>query len=190
MKPNVNRIVGLLALMLIITLALFVTSAHSFSLVDSIKDLFTTQSEPAFAEYSKIKKLNNIDASSEAVEEFLDTRNNYDDLTYEPTINNKPITLLTKSAPQRIKGIKANNKLYAIELLACDYATKQCALRINGVPSGGLKAKGENSKSSFRLDKYHDIEIDSIDFYKCDNKKFCDYYYDAYDEISIKVINT
>ena len=80
------------------------------------------------------------------------------------------------------KGYIINNKGYVIHLIKCVRELQGCYFRINGLSTGKLQAGDE-----YTLDETHSLHIESIEYDYCDNKRFCDYYYDAYDRVEIDV---
>ena len=101
-------------------------------------------------------------------------------------------TITTKqSNNEDKKGYRFNKKLYAIHLIACDTNTKSCAFRINGIPTGKLNPENhkeiKNPKTEFSLDETHSITIKNIQWNYCDNRRFCDYHYEAYNKVEVEI---
>ena len=88
-------------------------------------------------------------------------------------------------------GHMINGKRYIIELLACDRRSKSCSFMINGdvvTKNIFLSDKEKEGKQvGFDLDGDYMLVINSIRFDYCDNKRICDYDYEAYDLVDIAV---
>ena len=85
----------------------------------------------------------------------------------------------------KIEGFVLNNKKYAIHLVACNREKGTCNFRINGAVAKDLSPNGI---STFDLDENYAIKINSIKIDYCDNRRICDYYYQAYDLVEIEVM--
>lgn len=121
----------------------------------------------------------NIHSDSYA-REYLAKHNNFSDLKFEKISGSKEIKLIVSASQRDIKGIEKENKRYAIDLVGCDYNTKTCNLRVNGVLIPNLK----KNMTSISVDKQTSIEVEDSVFDKCD-LRYCDLRRDTYNELNV-----
>ncbi|NQV09131.1 hypothetical protein HQ529_04730 [Candidatus Woesearchaeota archaeon] len=122
---------------------------------------------------------------------YLEVYNNFSDIEFSRISETAPVDMKVGAVNKNIKGLNINNKTYAIHLIACDQHYNSCNFRINGVPTRKIYSS-ELSKSgvqkNFRFDEDYELEIKSIKFKFCDNRRFCDYYYESYDLVEVKIV--
>ena len=87
-----------------------------------------------------------------------------------------------------LNGLILDTKKYVIDLAACDERTKGCILKINGVDTYKIYADNTNKEqNTFDINDDYVIKINSIIFDFCDNKRFCDTYFEAYDLVNVSI---
>jgi hypothetical protein len=127
------------------------------------------------------------------IQNYLRTYKNFSNIKYEkiPFNSTTKLRLTVGAKEDNIKGFEIGSKRYAIHLIFCDHITKTCAFRINGVATGALAAINNlkaNITSKFDLDENYALQIENIQFYYCDNRRFCNVHYEAYDIVNISVM--
>lgn len=71
---------------------------------------------------------------------------------------------------------------YNFEHLLCNREDNKCAIVINGKTTGPLSVS-----DTYNLDNNYFFKIDSITFDFCDNRRFCDYDFQAYDIVKFSI---
>lgn len=137
--------------------------------------------------------VNNVSIQTPYIKQYLATYNDFSDVMYEKVLPNSVTheVLTVGNHEDNIKGFEINGKRYAVHLLLCDYNLQRCFFRINGVPTGALHAFKEGQpedSAAFNLDATYKIKINSITFDHCDNRRFCNLHYEAYDIVNISVM--
>ena len=96
--------------------------------------------------------------------------------------------MLIGAKEDNIKGFEINGERFAVHLLYCDSYNRNCVFRVNGVPTGKISVKGTpGRKDSFALSPEYDLVIDSAQFNFCDNRRFCNLAFEAYDVVGVVV---
>ncbi len=113
--------------------------------------------------------------------DYFSQNDNFSSIAYVAIDSQLPkqIALSTDHGNENIKGIELNNERYLIDLIACDYNQQACFFKINGVSTGALHSKEISTKSKFGLDENHQIEISSITWDYCGNRRFCNLHYES-----------
>lgn len=114
---------------------------------------------------------------------YLERNSNFSELEFkELTENTKTVSFKTGNIIDNIKGYELDKNKYAIHLIACDRERNTCNFRINGV-----LAKELGVSSTFDLDNRYKIKVKSIKIDYCDNRRVCDFLFDAYDLVEVEV---
>ncbi len=124
-------------------------------------------------------------------QEYIRWYNNFSSLHFEEIGNKTEISTAIEvgNFDHELKGFTIDNKMYAIELVSCDEKTKGCGFKINGIDTGKIYVSDEDRiPQSFNLNANYNIIINSITFNYCDNKRFCDTHFEAYDLVDVEVI--
>lgn len=137
--------------------------------------------------------VNNISTNTPYIKQYLELYNDFSDIKYEQVLPNSETRAIMTIGNQEdnIKGFEVNGKRYAVHLLLCDYNLQRCFFRINGVPTKALHASkfGQpETQAIFNLDNVYKIKVNSITFDYCDNRRFCNLHYEAYDIVNISVM--
>lgn len=134
-------------------------------------------------------EVNHQSINTPYIQNYLQTYNNFADIPYEKVLPNSAVQARFTGGNQEdnIKGFEIANKRYAIHLIACDYNYQQCFFRINGVPTGALHASAQ-AQTTFDLDDTYQIRVDGMQFDYCDNRRFCNLHYEAYDIVNVSVM--
>lgn len=143
---------------------------------------------PEFKSYQELAELNNV---------RVDEKNNdipvyfmvYDDFknTNFLNVNGDEQSLDFQNGPgwKVREGIKIDNEKFIIQLIDCEQSTDMCTFRVNGVMLPPIYLDKEKTHK-ITLNNEYDFEIESINYAVC-NQRYCDPYYDVYDEVKIKV---
>ena len=120
--------------------------------------------------------------------EYLDVYGNFSDINYKKVVDTTSERMLAGAKEDNIKGFEINGERFAVHLLYCDSYNENCVLRVNGVPTGKISVKGTpGRKDSFALAPEYDLKIGSAQFNFCDNRRFCNVAYEAYDRVDVVV---
>ena len=112
---------------------------------------------------------------------YLEKMNNFQDISFEPIENVLDKSFIMKGGIVReFKGVVINGERYMLHLLYCDREHNGCIFRINGLLTDTLGAQ-----DFFQITSNYKLKIASIDFYFCDNKRFCDYDYESYHKVEL-----
>lgn len=126
---------------------------------------------------------------------FTDERRNREVL-HSDTMD---LTLKVGFNSDSIKPIEIDGDIFVIHLIACNQEKKWCSFRINGVPTRGLYGEDSvavdvrgfreetDTPTKFLLAGDYYFKLKSIEFGYCDNRRFCNRYYDAYDKVEIEI---
>ncbi len=114
--------------------------------------------------------------------QYLSYMNNFSDVNFQ-SINAVSTVMSSRNVNDKIRGYKISDKNYAIHLLGCDSSDISCAFRINGVPTRKLRPG-----DIFPLNDGNILKINSIVLDYCNNQRFCDVIYDAYDLINYSIV--
>jgi len=118
----------------------------------------------------------------EYAEQYLNIMKNFSDFGFE-AIEVAHTTMKSRNLIDDIRAYKIADKNYAIHLLGCSASDFSCVFRINGVPTGILR-EGD----TFDLNDGYTLRITSITIDYCDEARFCDLIYEAYDLVEIEVV--
>jgi len=123
---------------------------------------------------------------------YLKANNYFADINYDvlPLNGRKDYVLTTGNRQDNIRGIEIQGQKYAIDLVLCHWGTQTCAFKINGVNTPALHAyeKGiTDNISSYDINNLYEIKVNSISFGQCDNRRFCNLHYEAYDVVNMTV---
>ena len=123
---------------------------------------------------------------------YFQLYNNFSDVKFKRFVKAKEIIFaeLSNSMQDNIKGLNIKDRGYVIHVLYCNKFENYCALTINGIPTGKFyssQVEDLDKQTKFMLDNNYVLRIKSIVFDYCDGKRFCDYYFDAYDIVEIEV---
>lgn len=118
---------------------------------------------------------------------YLERNNNFDDLEYVVVQEDKhPVRLMIGNRQDDLKGLLVNDKRFVVQLMACDWMDHVCGFRINGVPTGAMKAN-EGAASEFLLDQDYKLVLRDAQFDFCDNRRFCNLHFEAYDIVDVEI---
>ncbi len=135
--------------------------------------------------------VNGVSINSPYIKEYIQAFKNFSEINHEK-VTDKPFVMTVGAKNKLVKGFEINNELYFIHLIYCDRYTDSCAFRVNGVPTNALynsKVKDRQGKQLFfNLNKEYRMIIESIQFDYCDNRRFCDLYFDTYDVVDVKLV--
>lgn len=165
----------LMGILLILGLANAALNDNSGFFFDNISDKNSSQ----LAAFVNGKNI----FSDDYGKEYLMRNNNFSDIKFAKlTENTKTVSLKTGNVIDNIKGYEINKNKYAIHLIACDREKNTCNFRINGVLANDLGVS-----NTFALDNSYGITVKSIKIDYCDNRRVCDFLFDAYDLVEIEV---
>lgn len=123
----------------------------------------------------------NISNDTIAQNYFLEN-NYFRDMSFQLLNGEKSIALKSDVSSKRI-GLQKDMQLYIFEFGGCDRLLRKCSIRVNGISSEGIP-----EKSTLNIDSDHSIQITSLQFDTCGQKRFCDYDNgESYDVIEVKV---
>lgn len=107
--------------------------------------------------------------------------NNFESVSFEPVeaVAEQPF-IMKGGLVREFKGIIINNEKYAVHLVYCNREDNGCIFRINGVMTENIKPQED-----FPISSEYSIKINSIDFYYCNEQRFCDYYFEAYHKVEL-----
>jgi len=147
---------------------------------------------PNIAKKGLAKLLNedNLDFDRNYKAKYLLDRNNFSDMDFEIKSVGSILNLKTGARQDNLKGVKLNDKDFAIDLVSCDSYERYCTFRINGVPTKkmfGSTDFGNARKHSFDLDENYSIKVNSIVFDFCDNRRFCHLGMEAYHVVNMSI---
>ncbi|NQU79350.1 hypothetical protein HQ545_06305 [Candidatus Woesearchaeota archaeon] len=83
---------------------------------------------------------------------------------------------------ENTKSHEVDENSYTLQLIICNKEHNGCSININGNPTGNIAVS-----ETYDLDENHYIKIDSIVFGYCDESRFCNRYYDAYDILTFSI---
>jgi len=154
------------------------------------EEIVLDNQKPAKVEVKKEAKLAEIVngknwTTDTYAKKYVEKRKNYTNIDFEEMKPNQKTSANFITRNKRIKGVISENEKYAIELVDCDRNAKKCAFRVNGVHAGFLSTQSGNDE--IILKDGHKAKIKSIKFNTCGNVRFCDYIYEAYDEVEVEI---
>ncbi len=126
------------------------------------------------------------------IESYLQQRNNFESIPFDSFGEQNEINYAMRAGNvlEDIRGITDGEKGYVVHLIDCYEEKQACAFRINGVPTGWIVSQEKKSwlqKSTFKINKQLKLKVNSIKFDFCDNKRFCNRFYEAYDLVKISL---
>ncbi len=139
------------------------------------------------------KIVHGISTDTPYIQNYLEIYKNFSEIEYKKVrVNSKTeARLIVGAKEENVQGFELNKTRYVIHLILCNHNTKECAFRINGVPTGGLAAK-DNAEAaapqSFDFDENTTLQINSIQLDYCDGRRFCNVHHEAYDIVNVTVI--
>lgn len=174
-------------LLLITILALFGSASSQPQISDDLAAVLS-EKNPKLATV-----INGQSIDDGYIRAYLGAYNYFSDIPYEVVLEGAAgeAVLAVGNQEDNIKGFEIEGKRYAIHLMACDYNLQRCSFRVNGVSTGGKHADRfdqNEAVATFDLDDSYRIKINSITFDYCDNKRFCNLHYEAYDVVNVSVI--
>ena len=121
------------------------------------------------------------------IRSYIILYNNFSKVEFEKVENilEKPVIMKFGNYNKKFQGTTIDNKNYVIHLVGCDREQKTCNFRVNGILAKELSPYGTDT---FDLDDNYKIKINSIEFSYCDNRRFCDYDFQAYDRVEVEVV--
>ena len=135
-----------------------------------------------------------IDYDNDYAEVYLKSRNYYKDLAFvrlDTLEEDATFPMMAGNGVSDVFGVTINDNEYAIHLLDCYKEKEACAFRVNGVPTGWIgkenTAQVPRKQRSFKLNDDYQLVIKSIQFNYCDNRRFCDYFYESYDLVELSI---
>ena len=131
-----------------------------------------------------------LDFDRKLKNKYLRENNNFSHIKFKKISNKENFKLKAGAKQDKIRGISVNNKNFAVDLLYCEQSGRYCAFRINGVPAAKLhsfKEFGESKENSFDMDGDYALKVNSIEFDRCDNKRFCHFGYEGYNIVNVSV---
>lgn len=160
---------------------------------EEVKSEVVEQTEEiVFSKDSIIEKLEKPSEDSALIERYKKAYNDFDDVDFNTIDSNSKYDFVLKAGnvPEKIEGVSINDEKFAIHLLVCNQASKNCFFRINGEPTGALyqAEDGENNPNAIALNKDYLLVINNIIFNYCNNKRFCDSYFEAYHIVNLSII--
>lgn len=134
------------------------------------------------AQLAKVYNEENLDFDRAYRDNYLKERNYFSNLDYAKVSGGYKMTIKVGGPYYNdYKGINLNNqKKYAFDLLSC--SGSYCTFRINGVPSGKMQ-----KDSTFQLDNNYVMKITNIEFNYCNNQRFCNIGFEAYNIVDILI---
>ena len=137
---------------------------------------------------AKLFNQDSMQFDKEYAEKYLSLFQNFSNIEYKGVVKDTA-TIMTVGAKQdNIKGFDVKGDKFSVHLIYCDRNSKSCAFRINGVPTGKLHIKNTQDKQNeFQLNKDYVLKINSIKFDYCDNRRFCNVAYEAYDVVDMEI---
>ncbi len=109
--------------------------------------------------------------------------------TFSVDTNELSYVMKSGNVPEDLVGFKEGNTTYVIHLIDCYEEKHACAFRINGIATGWIiGADKSESDSTFTIDASHTLSLNTIRFTFCDNSRFCNRFYEAYNIAQISVI--
>ncbi|HLC44246.1 hypothetical protein J4419_00740 [Candidatus Woesearchaeota archaeon] len=115
---------------------------------------------------------------------YLDHNNYFQDVAFDNLdgVALKSYEVQVGNNERKPTGIQKGVERYVIDVLACSDADAACWLRINGVIFKWVPKGAE-----IQLDTGTVLRISDILINQCNGEQFCDYYYEAYDEVELEV---
>lgn len=175
------------ALILILIVALAIASL----LVFSVNELSSSGQDAVLNNLASIVNGRSINAPE--TKAYLEANNYFTYINYDALVPNSRMdyVLSVGNRNDKIRGIEISGKRYVVDLIFCHWGTQTCAFKVNGVNTGGLHAFTlglTDNTSSFNIDTNHRIMVNSITFDYCDNARFCNLHYEAYDIVNLTVM--
>jgi hypothetical protein len=125
------------------------------------------------------------------VDAYVKTHEEFEGVNYAVLSQDTQTRLQLRAGnlPEELKGVQTATERYALQLMMCDRQSQSCSFRVNGKSTGELYAHpGVNHANAVALDEKFILKIDKITFDFCDNRRFCDSNFQAYDLVDTSII--
>jgi len=160
-------------------------SLHNETLNESFRIVTNVSIEEA--KFAQV--INNVNIRVPEINRYLEWYNNFSDLDYEVVSRNRTTILKVGALEGNIRGYVIANEKYVIDPFDCDKRTYSCEFQINGVRTGKLSHfDRQQEPKEFNINNDYKLVVNDIYFDYCDGKKVCDYYYEAYNLVSVTLI--
>ena len=117
------------------------------------------------------------------VKNYFSMMNNFSTTKDFENIQEISTFMKVRNKEDNIRAYTIANKNYVIHLLGCSASDFTCAFRINGIPTKKLK-EGD----TFSLNDGYSLKVNSIIIDYCDNQRYCDLSYEAYDLVEVSIV--
>lgn len=121
----------------------------------------------------------------EYAQEYLNHNDYFPDVAFDNLdgVALKPYAVQVGNNEKKPTGIQKGAERYVIDVIACSEEFSACWMRINGVIF-----KRFTKEETIQLDDMTALRITDIKFGQCGGQQFCDYYYEAYHEVEMEIV--